>query len=559
MSNEKGFTLIEVIVSLAIIGLLALVFLPILVNHYKWIIDTNANITETAFDAQEVMEDNVNRIKTFISETSFTGEIESTDFNSMGITKKISSVQLFNTKYPIASYSNRQFPNAYQTEEIIYGNRVFKTWVGDKRIPELAVPEIKGVSLLLTHDGVDSGNNFEYYNYPNLSLKANSNMIKNPQNSFNRYRNDWFVSKPGFMIPVQKIGYIDEDVDFGRIYPEFPEDYMSAPFLSNLGVNYSYVSMNERNISVVLANSYVSQYPGRHIIYTITPFAKSLKKGNVSELLPVYIYGPLYTDSLAVHLDASTVDLSDVSINPSTISTESIYDSPIDDLYRFKRWKNNRPSLKASSRINDAKQADENKMPVLKETNIVGTMYPEIPFQNIDGIDKVWGRVLGNKDSLISTMKISNLNIEEDMSVFMIFRMVDFPLAPQEGAILSGNGDDPWNIGWKNDNGILKLGFTNLDNTLFSNIGTSVNQGQWYLIRATVKDNLREINLINLTHSENPIDPVKLEYSGIDEIDIDSIDINFNGVEISEILVYDSDISSELKNVEDYLSLKYNP
>lgn len=46
MLNRKGFTLIEVIVSIALIGLIAVAFLPALANHFKWIVDTKTSVTQ---------------------------------------------------------------------------------------------------------------------------------------------------------------------------------------------------------------------------------------------------------------------------------------------------------------------------------------------------------------------------------------------------------------------------------------------------------------------------------------------------------------------------------
>ena len=71
----------------------------------------------------------------------------------------------------------------------------------------------------------------------------------------------------GFIIPIQSIDNIDQDNDFGRLYPKFPDDYIAAPIYSELGSDYSFISATERNISVELKNDIVSKYPG-NIFYT---------------------------------------------------------------------------------------------------------------------------------------------------------------------------------------------------------------------------------------------------------------------------------------------------
>ncbi|NLB21600.1 MAG: prepilin-type N-terminal cleavage/methylation domain-containing protein, partial [Clostridium sp.] len=336
MLNRKGFTLIEVIVSIALIGLIAIAFLPALANHFKWIVDTRTKITQSAFQSQLEVEKNTNIIKERISELTLGGKLDSSKYASLGITKKIDKIKLFEAKYPITTFPNRIYTNAYQVESKLNASRKFVSWIGDKRLPELVVPEIRVDSLSFLKEGAQASGNFEYANYPALKIKSLSNMFKNPENSFNRYRHDWYVSNPGFIIPVPDAAYIDEDFDMGRIYPSFPEDYNPIPIVSELASSYAYVSATERTIEGYLANSHMQQdNPGRHIAYTITPFAKSLKKGNISTILPLYVYGPKNTTNLVLHLDASVISLEDTN----SIERES-------DILYLKNWKNTRSNLK---------------------------------------------------------------------------------------------------------------------------------------------------------------------------------------------------------------------
>ena len=332
--KRKGFTLIEVIVAIALIGLLSVAFIPSLSSHFMWLVNTKTTVTKKAFDEQYIMEERIKDVQRAL----VSGSINTEDYDSFGISKKV-SIELFQDSFGSGLYPLRQYPNAYQIDD----GKGYVTLVGDKRLPDLPVPKIIGQSLVFVQDGANSLNKHEYYNYTGLKLKATSNMTENPGNSFNRYRNDWYVSKAGFNIPVQDIYNIDEDYDFGRIYPKFPDDYEAVPIYSDLGSAYSYVSATERIINVELGNSYVSQYPGRHIIYTITPFAKSLKQGNVSSILPKYIYGPTITDNLALHFDASAIDMSD-TYDSSTNSTGTFVIQ--DGNYNIRSWKSNRPSVK---------------------------------------------------------------------------------------------------------------------------------------------------------------------------------------------------------------------
>lgn len=357
MLNKKGLTLIEVIVSIAILGILAVSFLPLFTNHYKWIIETKTKITQDAFKAQKGIEENINKIKTAMLE----GNIESDKYNDLGISKKISSIKLFNDEF--SSYSERYFPNAYETMVTLGGRERLVAIVGDKRLPELPVPTIDIVSLKFMKNDIESGTKVEYFDYENIRLQAISNMSKNPQNSFNRYRHEWFVSKPGFNIPVPAVGNIDEDFDLGAIYPRFPEDYEAIPISSELNNSYTFKNSNERIITGVLRNNVVKKYPGRHILYTITPYAKSLKKGSTSVRLPLFLSGPNTTRNLKYHLDASTILKGDIYNNKTNPYGSIVFE---DNVYYLKNWKNNRPSIESANTIYNAVQNDISRMPVFK-------------------------------------------------------------------------------------------------------------------------------------------------------------------------------------------------
>ena len=43
---KKGFTLIEVILSIALLGILAVAFLPSMSNYIRWIVNTKTDITD---------------------------------------------------------------------------------------------------------------------------------------------------------------------------------------------------------------------------------------------------------------------------------------------------------------------------------------------------------------------------------------------------------------------------------------------------------------------------------------------------------------------------------
>lgn len=542
---KRGFTLIEVIVSIALLGILAVAFLPSITNHFKWLVDTKTIITQKSFGIQDDMEISIQKVIKAMN----SGGIDPADYSSLGITEKI-EVELFQDEF--SSYASRYYPSAYKVE-VSDGGMKFTTLVGDKRLPELPVPQIDAISRMFIKDSAESPGNHEYFNYPNLKIKAKSNMSENPSNSFNRYRSDWYVSKPGFNIPIQSIENIDEDNDIGRIYPAFPDDYVAVPIHSELGNDYSYISATERNISVELKNDIVNKYPGRHILYTITPFAKSLKKGGTSSLLPLYIYGPTVTANLALHLDASTIDMGD-KYNVSTNSNGTIQLDD-EDNYIIRKWKNSSPSLKSPATGRDAVQTSSN-MPLLLRNDDLNDPYTghAIPFQEGETSSRVWSRALGNKNSTIASMISSNLSIGNNWSAFIVMRRVDTPLPPSIGPIIEGKGANSWSIDWVGDPAEPRLGFT--QGTVRSQLSGSFNLEEWYLVRITA-------NSPNLTVEANSLkkdSDHNLSATGtISNISSNSITIRWNGIEIAEILLYDANMSSNLDEIKGYLTNKYNP
>jgi len=493
--TKRGLTLIEVIVSIALLGIIAISFLPSIANQFSFLVETRTNITQRAFAIQDDMETSIQEA----IEALRNGAIAEDDWTDFEITDKI-SVKLFEDDF--SGYTYRVYPSAYKVEVSDGGNKKLVTLVGDKRLPELPVPIIETVSRVFIKEGSESPSTHEYYNYTDLRIMAKSNMTSNPQNSFNRYRTDWYVSKPGFIIPVQDISIIDEDNDFGRIYPSFPDDYDAIPIYSELGSGYSYISSTERRISVELKNNIVNKYPGKHILYSITPFAKSLKKGNTASLLPVYVYGPDVTDNLALHLDASTINMSDKINTSSTILEE-------DGEYYIRNWKNSRPSVRTeSSNSFKASQSTKEYMPVLIKDTIL--LKPEIPFQAVEvggaTTYSVWGRALGNKSSATSVTD-SNYNLQ---------------LKDASNQIELSSVPDDW---------------------LLVHAKSTASSGMFMEVKSLKK---------NSTYADS--------ISGIGTIDINDININFNGLEIAEILLYKADMNSEIiDDIKDYLTNKYNP
>lgn len=542
MSKKSGLTLIEIIISIALIGILAIVFLPSFTNHFSWIVDTNTKITQETYRAQAKMEENLNRMK----EELLLGDIQIDDYNIMGITRRIDEIKLFTSEFK--GYSSRTYPNVYQTEVAINGQRKFVSLVGEKRLSELPVPIIEVSSLDFLKDSVPSTTKLEYSNYNNLQIKASSNLIDTPGAILNKYRHDWFVSKPGFNIPFPSEEYIDGNTDY-KVYPSYPKDYIALPVLSQISNSIKYDN-GKKIIEGVLSNSIIKNYPGRHIVYTITPFAQSLKKGKVSISDPLFISGPKITKNLSIHLDASTVDKESMIIE--------------DDTYYLKTWKNNRPSLENQNSAYNAIQNSKDKRPVFKVEN---NSEIAVAFQEEDLEEKVWGRSLGNKNINIASMDITDIrsiNLIDKWTIFIVMKKVSNPLGPKtnpaNSSILSATDNSNnklWSLDWIGEASNPKLLFS--ANSPDLHLNSTLNLDEWYLIELTSNGDNSKLKASNLKKENKDLPLEKSGTFNIANTKTKRISINWNGIEISEILIYNADMGSDLEKIEKYLINKYNP
>jgi len=123
----------------------------------------------------------------------------------------------------------------------------------------------------------------------------------------------WYVSRPGFNIPVPmgsdlvpKFKFYDYlvskglEADVGNRYPQFPFDY-------------DLIATETTNILPDL-----TKYAGRHIVFKVTPAAKSGRLGIPEYSEPVFISGLENTTNLVLHLDAAYLDPS--YMNSSSVS-----------------------------------------------------------------------------------------------------------------------------------------------------------------------------------------------------------------------------------------------
>lgn len=223
MNNKKAFTLIEVILAVALLGIISIAFLPHIMNTSRWIVSTKTNITYATFNALDQMELNISNIKKELEEWDKDKDPDpllNDGEYKYDISSKIDDIQLFSNEF---KDSNRQYPEAYKVETTIDGKRKLVTLIGDTRLPPLPVPVVWAEKLSVFKENSETGLLFEYSNSEELSLKGFS-LLENPNLILRGYREEWYKSKGGFLIPTPNINIndvlediIDVDYDLGRI------------------------------------------------------------------------------------------------------------------------------------------------------------------------------------------------------------------------------------------------------------------------------------------------------------------------------------------------------
>ncbi|GEM_PF-1680271 len=273
MGKKKGFTLVEVIVSLAILGIIAISFLGAISSHFTYMTSTK-NITQDAFKAQEMMEYEIDEAKERVMSPSAslkTSKIFNTDLGGIDV--------------------------KYEEVKISHNNKDYYTLVSNVKPDPLEIISLESIGIKLMQGS--SQMEGDYYGYPTDEFSIVGNFSNKNIYKWDHLLNqvEWYVSSDTFNIPKPKNESAVLNDDEGHYYPIFPRDY---EIFSNETVYKFGTSQN--------TFSYIDNIAGRHIIYTVTPAAKSGKLGERKESKPIFISGLTVTDNLITHLDASYID-----------------------------------------------------------------------------------------------------------------------------------------------------------------------------------------------------------------------------------------------------------
>ena len=288
MKNRKGLTLIEVILSLAILGIISVGFLTAISGYFKFFTKTR-QISREVFKTQQRIELAIDDVKENI--------INQTD---PPVPDEIKRIEIWGEPIDV---------EYYEVEEN-YNDKIYATLISNikpKVEKQLKLSDI-GIKIKQVDKQVPYAygtgefsiiGNFENY-YDPSDISTMRDHLRNVI--------EWYASSEEFNMPAPVEIASEEDLYY---YPTFPKDYLIVENDSNDGFG------NHDSDNIKLPN--LEHYKGRNIIFTVTPGARSGRIGIQSESIPVFISGLPVTDNLVIHLDAAfinTINFADDETTP---------------------------------------------------------------------------------------------------------------------------------------------------------------------------------------------------------------------------------------------------
>ena len=325
MKKSEGFTLVEVILSLAILGIISVVFLGSIATHYRFM-KSSVEITHNDFKAQEIMELEIDEAKVRVVKPGAT-------LKAMDIFKSdLGGIKV-----------------EYEELTVSHNNKDYFALVSNVKVDPLEVIYLESLNVKLMQGTLQVLN--DYYGYATTGFNITGDFKNHNNFKFDHLLNqvEWYVSSDKYNIPLPKVlGTALDDSEY-HYYPVFPKDYEI----------YSNETVYKYGASVSTFTN-LEHTAGRHIIYTVTPAAKSGKLGIQSISKPIYISGLPITKNLVSHLDASYIDyLSSTTTEAKNVSGKfllktwydlsSIIGRNLPSASAFAVSDNDRPTVRRSS------------------------------------------------------------------------------------------------------------------------------------------------------------------------------------------------------------------
>ena len=333
-------------------------------------------ITQNTFKAQEMMENEIDDAKVRVMSPSAT----------------LNKTKIFNSDLGGIEVK-------YEEVKISCNNKDYYTLVSNVRPDPLEKISLDSIGIKLMQGTTQIDNDYYGYAADNFSIVGSfsNNNIYKWDHLLNQV--EWYISSDKFNIPLPKSEGVGLNDDEGHYYPIFPRDY---EIFSNETVYKFGASQN--------TFPYIKDIAGRHLIYAVTPAAKSGKLGERKISKPIFISGLTITDNLITHLDASYIDALSNTTEAQKFGTD----------YLLNKWYDISSVIGKSAPDEVALPANNASRPILNRTDLddkfIGQYvqfnpgkYVQIN-QGSSGEEVIVYAVLRNRNDDVSTYVVNGTN-----------------------------------------------------------------------------------------------------------------------------------------------------